>query len=302
MLISRPCYDCPRRCGAVRPVLAADGPAQGYCHSPLQPVVARAALHAWEEPCISGTKGSGAVFFTSCNLRCCFCQNAVISSGNAGIPITVDRLRHIYGELIAQGAHNINLVTPTPYTQAILASLDQPLPVPVVYNCGGYEALDTLDAFAGKVQIYLPDLKYMDSTIAGRYSAAADYPAVAAAAILHMYDQVGPYEMDSDGILQRGVVIRHLLLPGQVDNTKRVIDWVEDHFLPGQVLFSFMRQYIPCGNAAAYPEIDRTVRDDEYKEAEDYLFSGPIEDGFVQEKESASQGFIPDFHGEGVLP
>lgn len=300
MVVQRPCNDCPRRCGVIRPVQAADGPAAGYCRSPLQPVAARAALHLWEEPCISGTKGSGAVFFTGCNLRCCFCQNAVISSGGTGIPITVERLKEIYNELIDQGAHNINLVTPTPYTQAILASLEQPLSVPVVYNCGGYESLETIDAFDGKIQIYLPDLKYMDSHMAATYSKAADYPQVATAAILHMYDQIGPYEMGDDGILRKGVLIRHLILPGHVDNTKRVIDWVEDHFLPGQVLFSLMRQYIPCGRAAEYPEINRPVSDEEYGEAEEYLFSGPIEDGFVQEKESASQGFIPVFDGRGV--
>lgn len=301
MVTQRPCYDCPRACGVIRPLLSSAGPVPGYCHSPLQPVVARAALHFWEEPCISGTRGSGTVFFAGCNLRCCFCQNAVISSGDTGIPITVERLKAIYSELIDKGAHNINLVTPTPYTQAICESLAEPLSVPVAYNCGGYEAIHTIDALAGKIQIYMPDLKYLDRNMAKTYSAAADYPEVAAAAILHMYDQVGPYEIDNEGILQRGVIIRHLIMPGHLDNTKRVIDWVEDHFLPGQVLFSLMRQYIPCGRAGDYPEINRPLSDEEYKEAEEYLFSGPIEDGFVQEKESASKGFIPSFDGEGVL-
>ena len=295
------CNDCPRRCGVVRSHYTPHAPMAGYCHTSLQPVVARAALHFWEEPCISGTRGSGTVFFTSCNLRCCFCQNASISTGGTGIPITVKRLREIYGELIAQGAHNINLVTPTPYTWAVRQSLEQPLPVPVVYNCGGYEAPETIDALRGKVQIYLPDLKYMDSNLAKRYSGAADYPQAAAEAILRMYDQVGPYELDDDGILQKGVVIRHLILPGCVENTKAVIDWVRSHFADGQVLFSLMRQYVPCGKAADYPEIDRFLTDEEYDEAEQYLFDSGIEDGFVQEKDSASETFIPSFCGEGVL-
>lgn len=297
------CNACPRRCNVLRsPIYTPHTPMPGYCHTSLQPVVARAALHHWEEPCISGTRGSGTVFFTSCNLRCCFCQNAVISSGQRGIPISPTRLQEIYGELIAQGAHNINLVTPTPYTRAILESLQQLLPVPVVYNCGGYESPETIDALRGKVQIYLPDLKYMAATLAAAYSRAGDYPEVAAKAILQMYDQVGPYQLDDDGILQSGVIIRHLILPGCLDNTKAVIDWVRNHFDDGQVLFSLMRQYVPYGNAAAYPELNRPLSDDEYDEAEQYLFDSGIEDGFVQEKDSASEAFIPSFQGEGVLP
>lgn len=294
------CNDCPRQCKVARAEFFNEQSMPGVCHSPLQPVVARAALHQWEEPCISGTRGSGAVFFTGCNLRCCFCQNAVISRGGTGVPITSERLRDVYFNLIEQGAHNINLVTPTPYKQAILESLDQPLPVPVVYNCGGYESLQTIDEFAGKVQIYLPDLKYLDARLAKRYSAAADYPEVATQAILRMYEQVGPYEMDDDGILQKGVVIRHLILPGCVDNTKAVIDWVRSHFADGQVLFSLMRQYVPCGRAAEYPEINRPLTDAEYDEAEQYLFDSGIEDGFVQEKGSASDAFIPAFDGTGI--
>lgn len=295
------CNDCPRRCGVVRSLLWNEKGMPGFCHSPLQPVVARAALHRWEEPCISGTRGSGTVFFTSCNLRCCFCQNSIISMGRKGGPITPGRLREIYGELIEKGAHNINLVTPTPYTSAILESLADPLPVPVVYNCGGYESVETIDRFKDKVQIYLPDFKYLDSALAERYSGAADYPQVAAEAILRMYDQVGPYELDDDGILKKGVIIRHLILPGCVDNTKAVIDWVRKHFEDGQVLFSLMRQYVPCGRAGDYPEINRPLTDEEYDEAEQYLFDSGIEDGFVQEKESASDDFIPDFDGTGVI-
>ena len=301
MNMNEPCNACPRQCNVIRPMTAADCTAlPGYCHSPLQPVVARAALHQWEEPCISGSQGSGTVFFTSCNLQCCFCQNSIISKDRQGKQITVERLRQIYGELISRGAHNINLVTPTPFTQAILDSLEEPLPVPVVYNCGGYESPATIDKLAGKVQIYLPDLKYMDPVLAKKYSAAPDYPEVATAAIRHMYDQVGPYEMDDNGLLQRGVVIRHLILPNCLDNTKAVIDWVAHNFAEGEVLFSLMRQYVPCGTAAAHPEINRPLTDEEYDEAEQYLFESGIEDGFVQEKDSADTCYIPEFNGEGV--
>lgn len=301
MDIHIPCQTCPRNCRVLRSEFRSNETSQpGFCHSPLQPVVARAALHQWEEPCISGTKGSGAIFFTGCNLRCCFCQNTSISTNGQGKQITVARLRQIYTELIGQGAHNINLVTPTPYTQAILDSLADPLPVPVVYNCGGYESLDTIDQLSGKIQIYLPDLKYMDTLLAKRYSAAEDYPKIAGDAILKMYEQTGPYTINDDGILQTGVIIRHLILPGCLENTKKVIDWVASHFTEGQVLFSLMRQYIPCGRAAEYPEINRPLRDDEYDKAEQYLFDSGIEDGFVQEKDSASSSFIPSFNGEGV--
>lgn len=297
------CDDCPRQCHAQRPQrgLKIDSTIPGYCHAPFEPVLARAALHQWEEPCISGTRGSGTVFFSSCNLRCCFCQNSEISIGGSGFGVTVHRLRQIYEELIEKGAHNINLVTATPYLRAVVESLATPLSVPVVYNCGGYESRAAIEALKGKVQIYLPDLKYMDSAMARRYSGAFDYPDVATKAILSMYDQVGPYEMDEDGILQKGVIIRHLILPGHIENTKAVIDWVKDHFREGQVLFSLMRQYVPCGHAASYPEINRPLTDEEYEEAEQYLFDSGIEDGFVQEKESATSDFIPSFKGEGVL-
>lgn len=296
-----PCYSCPRQCGVIRPDQGS--PSQslpGYCHAPLLPVAARAALHHWEEPCISGERGSGTIFFTGCNLRCCFCQNACISQDGEGKAISIERLRQIYQELIDQGAHNINLVTPTPYVRAILESLDRPLAVPVVYNCGGYENIETIDRLAGKIQIYLPDLKYLDSLLARRYSQAADYPEIATAAILRMYEQTGPYVLNDEGLLQQGVVIRHLILPGCLENTKRVIDWVAAHFAEGQVLFSLMRQYIPCGNAAAYPEINRPLTDAEYEEAKQYLFDSGIEDGFVQEKDSASEAYVPAFDGTGI--
>ena len=294
------CNICPRGCRVPRRESVHGQGAVGYCRTGMLPIVSRAALHHWEEPCISGTRGAGTVFFAGCNLSCVYCQNYEISELRRGIEISVERLAEIYRELINRGAHNIDLVTPTHFTHAVFQSLREPLPVPVVYNCGGYETTATIDAFKGKVQIYLPDLKYLDPALAKRYSAAEDYPQVATEAILHMYDQVGPYEMDDDGILQKGVVIRHLILPGCLDNTKAVIDWVRDHFADGQVLFSLMRQYVPCGRAADYPEINRRLTDEEYDEAEQYLFDSGIEDGFVQEKDSASEAFIPAFDGTGV--
>ena len=219
---------------------------------------------------------------------------------NKGKEITVERLREIYFELIAQGANNINLVTPTHFTHAVLESLKEPLPVPVVYNTSGFETLDTLRKLKGKVQIWLPDLKYSDDLAAIKYSNAPSYFRIATDAIKEMYKQVGPYKLDDNGIMQSGVIIRHLLMPGMVENTKGVIDWVAKTFKPGEVMFSLMHQYIPCGRAADYPEINRRVTEDEYKEVEQYLFDSGIEDGFVQEDDSACKDFIPKFDGTGV--
>lgn len=294
------CYVCPHRCGIDRPESINDEGIFGSCGCGMLPIVARAALHIWEEPCISGTNGSGTVFFSGCNLHCAFCQNYEISCLNKGTEITVERLRAIYFELIEQGAHNINLVTPTHFTEAVLSSLQEPLPVPVVYNTSGFETLDTVRKLKDKVQIWLPDLKYSDDLAAIKYSNAPNYFATATAAIKAMYKQVGPYKMDDSGLLQRGVVIRHLLLPNMVDNTLKIIDWVAANFEPGQVLFSLMHQYVPCGRAAEYPEIDRTVTADEYRQVEEYLFASGIEDGFVQEDDAASTDFIPCFDGTGV--
>lgn len=294
------CTACPHRCGVDRPESMAAGRGFGRCGCGLLPVVARAALHMWEEPVISGTRGSGTVFFTGCNLHCVFCQNYSISSEGRGKEIGIDRLRAIYFELIAQGAHNINLVTPTHFVEAILKSLEEPLPVPVVYNTNGYDSPETLRRLQGKVQIYLPDLKYADNRAAVRYSNAPSYFQVATRAILEMYRQVGPYELDDDGLMTHGVVIRHLILPGMLQNTKKVIDWVQRTFAPGQVMFSLMRQYVPCGRASEYPEIDRKVTDKEYAEIQDYLMDSTIEDGFLQDGDSACGDFIPAFDGTGV--
>jgi len=296
----KPCSDCIRKCGVNRPETL-NGPGSfGFCRCPRDPVLAKAMLHRWEEPCISGKNGSGAVFFSGCNLRCVFCQNYEISSQVQGKEITVKRLREIYEELIARGAHNINLVTPGHYTEAVLTSLEPPLPVPVVYNTNGYDSLETLRKLEGKIQIYLPDLKYADNALALKYSHAPDYFETATAAIDEMFRQTGPYEMDSSGMLRRGVVVRHLILPGQVENSCRVIDHIARRFKPGDILFSLMRQYVPHGKIEAFPELNRRVTDEEYDRVEQHLFDSPIEDGFVQDEESASEEFIPDFDRSGI--
>lgn len=292
------CELCPRMCRVVRRADDEAGGAVGFCKMSRTVRVAKAMLHMWEEPCISGTRGSGAVFFSGCHLGCIYCQNHEIAEG-FGKAVSTERLRAIYGELIAQGAHNINLVTASHYLDSVIESLDEPLGVPVVYNCGGYERVESIRRLAGKVQIYLPDMKYMDAELAGRYSHAEDYPRVAQEAIREMVRQVGPYVMGDDGMLQSGVIIRHLLLPDAVDNTKRIIDWVAEEFPPHTVLFSLMRQYTPCRDLP-YPALNRRVTDEEYQEAEDYLFDSGIEDGFVQEEESADEGYIPKFDLSGV--
>lgn len=295
------CTLCPHECGVVRPYREGDAGTCGFCRCAWMPKAARAALHMWEEPCISGTGGSGTVFFSGCTLQCAFCQNSEISAGGKGWEVTPEQLRRIYQDLIEQGAHNVDLVTATQYLPLILESLKEPLSVPVVYNCGGYEKVDTLKLLEGRVQIYLPDLKYYSDEEAIRYSRAPHYFDVATKAILEMYRQTGPYEMDDEGILQKGVVIRHLILPGHTEDSHRIIDWVADTFQPGQVLFSLMRQYVPCGRAAGYPEINRPLSDEEYQDVEDYLFASSIEDGFVQEAASADTRFIPLWDGTGVI-
>ena len=274
------CTLCPRRCGAER----TETEGHGFCGMPAGLRVARAALHLWEEPPLSGTRGSGTVFFSGCTLRCCYCQNREISAGGFGRAITTGRLREIFEELIAQGAHNINLVTPTHFLPWILPALEPKLPVPVVYNCGGYESVETLRLLEGKVDVYLPDLKYADAALAARLSAAPDYFPAATAAIREMFRQTGPYVME-DGLLKRGVMIRHLVLPGQLDNTRRCIDWVAQTFSPGQVLFSLMSQYTPQPGAEG--PLGRHVTAGEYRSAVAYVKDCGSTDGFTQERTAA---------------
>ena len=291
-----PCSLCPRRCGADR-----TAGQTGFCGAPEAPVVARAAPHFGEEPCISGTRGSGAVFFAGCNLRCVFCQNYALSRNQLGREITVQRLREIFLELRDQGVHNINLVTPSHDARAIAQALDGlELGIPVVWNSSGYESVETLRMLEGLVQIYLPDLKYADAALAARYSAAPDYPETARAAILEMFRQTGPFRMDGDGLLQSGVLIRHLILPEQGDNSRRVIDWVSDTFEPGDVLFSLMSQYTPMGELSAFPELRHTVSPALNAAIYAHLLDSRIEDGFYQDLEAATGEMIPKFDGTGV--
>ena len=287
------CTLCPRKCGALRTV--EDG--KGFCGMPETPVVVRAMLHQWEEPCISGIRGSGAVFFSGCVLGCVFCQNGKISRERFGKSVTAVRLREIFEELIAQGAHNINLVSPTPFVPAILEALEAPLPVPVVWNTGGYERVETLRQLEGRVQIWLPDLKYADNALAKRYSGAGDYFETAAAAILEMHRQSGDYVLE-DGLLKQGVVIRHLLLPGGLANAKAVMDWVAEHFRPGQVLFSLMSQYTPQPGAEGL--LSRRVTAGEYRAALAYMENLGITDGYCQDSSSAKEEYTPEFDLQGI--
>lgn len=290
------CSACPRNCKAAR----TERSGSGVCGMDFSPVVSRAMLHFWEEPCISGTKGSGTVFFSGCSLNCVYCQNYEISLRRYGKRVTVGRLREIYRELIGRGAHNINLVNPTHFADAVLESLEGGLPVPVVWNSGGYDAAETLRRLEGKVQIYLPDMKYALCEPAARYSGAPDYPETARRAILEMFRQTGPYILDEDGLLRSGVLIRHLILPGNQENTYRVIDWVAKTFAPGDVLFSLMSQYTPCGDLSAFPELRRRLTREEYEAAEARLKASGIEDGFFQELSSAKAKYIPKFDLDGV--
>ena len=284
------CSVCPRRCGAARP--------GGFCGMGYLPVVSRAAPHLWEEPCISGAdgRGSGAVFFAGCSLRCVFCQNYEISALRRGTEVSVPRLREIFAALKAQGVHNINLVTGTHFAPVILEALTPPPGLPVVWNCGGYEAVDTLRRLEGAVQVYLPDMKYSDGALAGRLSGAADYPAVAKAAILEMFRQTGPYALDGDGMLTRGVLVRHLVLPGELDNTFGVLDWLAETFRPGDILVSLMGQYTPNGHGGP----DRRLTEEEYRRAVDYMTAIGLLEGYVQELSSAESAYTPAFDGTGV--
>ena len=288
------CHLCPRDCGVERTKTKA----AGVCGQPSSPVAAKAMLHQWEEPCLVGDRGAGTVFFSGCNLRCCFCQNGVISQEGLGKAITAQRLREIFRELIAQGAACLDLVTPTQFTPVILEALgEEPWPVPVVWNCGGYEKPETIKLLEGKVQVYLPDLKYALPGPAKKYSAAEDYFQWASAAILEMFRQTGPYRMEN-GQLKSGVLIRHLLLPGELENTRRVIDWVAEQFRPGDVLFSLMSQYTPQPGAAG--NLARHVTRAEYRAAVAYMENCGVLDGYTQERTSAKEEYTPEFDLTGV--
>ena len=288
------CELCPRRCGAER----TEEKAGGACRMPAAPVVARAMLHMWAEPVLSGTTGAGCIFFSGCNLGCVFCQNRRISHENFGRAVTPAHLRGIMEDLIAQGAHCIDLVSPTQFTPWVREALEEPLPVPVVWNSGGYESVETLKTLEGKVQIYLPDLKYALEKPARELSRASDYFSVTAAAIDEMLRQAGPYQIGEDGLMRSGVIIRHLVLPGQLENTKAVIDYVSTHFPPHSVLFSLMSQYTPQPGASG--ALARRLTHAEYRAAVRYMADCGITDGFCQELSSAKEEYTPIFDLQGL--
>ena len=280
------CKLCPRQCSADR---SAGEP--GFCGCPDTAMVAKAMLHKWEEPALAGSGGSGAIFFGGCTLGCKYCQNRTISGGPTGKAMGTMELRRLMEDLISRGAENIDLVTPTHYLPTILPALEPKLPVPVVYNCGGYERVETLRQLEGKVDIYLPDLKYGDNRLGDALSGAGNYFETATAAIREMFRQTGPVVWEGEKVT-RGVIVRHLILPGFVDNSLRVLDWLGDHFAPGEVLVSLMRQYTPMGGLTA--PLDRRVTDEEYDAVLSWMYLNDLE-GFTQEADAADTNFIPDF-------
>ena len=294
MLSYTHCTLCPRRCGVDR-----TRGQLGFCKMPGQVHAARAGVHYWEEPVISGSFGSGAVFFSGCTLKCAFCQNYDISQENFGKPMTSAELRAAFERLIDEGVQNINLVTPTHFLPDILPALEPKLPVPVVYNCGGYESVETLRQLEGKIDVYLPDFKYSDNVLAKKLSSAPDYFETASAAILEMYRQVGKPVLEDDE-MKRGVLLRHLVLPGCVDNSLGVLDWVAEHFRSGDILFSLMSQYVPMGRAAEMPPFDRRITELEYDSVLSYMMLLGIEDGYTQDFSSAERGYTPSFDLTGL--
>ena len=291
------CSLCPRMCMADREITT------GYCGVKNTLRVARAALHFWEEPCISGEEGSGAVFFTGCNLRCVFCQNFQIARAEQGKEITVERLSEIFLELQAQKANNINLVTATHYVPQVVCALkrakEQGLNIPVVYNCGGYESVETLKMLEGLVDIYLPDFKYVDTERAKRYSRAENYPEVAKTALAEMVRQQPEAQFDDREMMKKGVIVRHLMLPGGIKDSKAVVKYLYETY-GDQIYISLMNQYTPLPHVAGYSEINRKVKKFEYDRLVDYAISLGVENGFIQEGETAEESFIPAFTNEGV--
>lgn len=295
------CQLCPRKCAVDR----ISGQI-GYCGLPAGIYAARAALHFWEEPCISGSRGSGAVFFSGCGLRCVYCQNHEIALGRQGREITSERLSQIFLELQEKGAHNINLVTPTHYIPQILIALkaakEQGLALPIVYNSGGYEEVSSLRLLDGLIDIYLPDLKYRSPELGARFSNAPDYFEKASLALKEMFRQTGRPLFDAEGLMQRGMIVRHLILPGQTGNSKRVLRWLHETF-GDDIYISIMNQYTPMPRLKelpAFQDINRKVTPEEYRRVLDFAETIGIVNGFMQEGDTAEESFIPPFTGEGL--
>jgi len=297
MKILEKCTLCPRKCGVNR--LYGE---RGYCSAGEQVEIARAMLHNWEEPCISSGKGSGTVFFTHCSLSCVFCQNSPISQEGYGKIVSIERLSEIYLELQKKGAANINLVSPTHYIPQIIESIKtarkKGLVIPIVYNSNGYESLESLKLLEGFIDVYLPDIKYYYDNTALKYSNAPDYFNTASQAVLEMYRQVGSPEFNGE-IIKKGLIIRHLLLPGHLSESKKIIDWIAAN-LPKSIFVSFMSQYVPVYKASHYPEINRKVSPKSYEWLIDYYISKGMENGFMQDYTSAQSIYTPDFNLDGV--
>lgn len=294
------CALCPRECRADR-----KHNGKGFCGEPDQVRLSRAALHMWEEPCISGEKGSGAVFFTGCTLRCVYCQNYHISNGEIGKAVSVERLAEIFLELQDQGAANLNLVTPTHFVPQIICALDlakrRGLELPVVYNTSGYEKTETLKMLEEYVDIYLPDFKYLDNEHAKKYSRAEDYPEAVKAAIEEMVRQTGSPRFDEEGMMKKGVIVRHLLLPGCLKDAKKIVEYLYRTY-GNHIFMSLMNQYTPLNSldSEKYPELSRKVSKRSYEKLVDYAIDLGVEQAFIQEGETAKESFIPAFTLEGV--
>lgn len=286
------CKLCPRECDVNRTTGET-----GFCRCPATALVAKTMLHKWEEPILAGSGGSGAIFFGGCTLGCSYCQNRAISAAPVGTPTDSPSLRAIMEELISQGAENIDLVTPTHFLPTILPALERPLPVPVVYNCGGYEKAETVKKLKGKVDIFLPDMKYADDVLAARLSGVKDYFSVASGAIRAMVDAIGAPQWQGQK-LRKGVVIRHLILPGHIENSLKVLDWIGSAFAPGEVLVSLMRQYTPMPGLTA--PFDRTVSEEEYQAVLSWMYLNGLQ-GFTQKKSAANDAFIPNFQNNGKI-
>ena len=288
------CNQCPRRCNVDREN------ALGYCKAPNAYKLARASLHFWEEPCISGKSGSGAVFFSGCNLGCVFCQNYEISHKCKGVEVSEERLIRIFEHLVDEGANNINLVNPTHYAVQLAHTLKKyKPPVPVVYNTSGYDSVDTLKLLDGLVDIYLPDFKYIRNDKALRYSRAEDYPQFAMPALMEMKRQVGNDVFDENGIMKRGMIIRHLVLPGNTNSAIQALDYLAENF--GDTYISVMAQYVPCTDLSEYKEINRKITKREYDKVVNHILELGLEKVFLQKLESAKEDYIPDFDLSGVV-
>ena len=297
MNFTKNCTLCPRKCGVDRTLK------NGFCGGGKLPKIARASLHFWEEPVISGDEGSGTVFFSGCPLKCVFCQNHQISSGNFGQEVSIQRLSEIFLELQEQGANNINLVTASQYVPQIVEALDlvkEKLKIPVIYNSSGYETVETLRLLVDYVDIYLPDLKYMDNFLAQKYSSVDNYVDIALKSIMEMYRQVGKVEYDERGMLKKGVIVRHLVLPNHIENSIAVLEWISKNLPLDDILVSVMSQYTPFYRSCDFPEINRRLTKKEYNRVLDALYEFGIENGFCQELSSAKEEYTPSFNLQGV--